>query len=179
MLMNIKSMQWDSGLCDFFGISQACLPQIKSSAEVYGHLGYADCPALTDVPIAGCLGDQQAALVGQKCFAAGMAKNTYGTGCFMLYNVGNDVIYSSHGLLSTVAYKLGPQAATVYALEYMTTLASLASECKNLIFSRGSVANCGSAVKWLQSLGMIQSAQESGILAAKVKDTGGVYFVPA
>lgn len=175
--MNIKTLQWDSQLCEFFGIDKACLPVIKSSAEVYGQLGYEGCP-LTNVPIAGCLGDQQAALVGQKCFQAGMAKNTYGTGCFMLYNVGNDVVYSSHGLLSTVAYKLGPQAATVYALEYMSTLAPLASN-ENLLFSRGSVANCGSAVKWLQSLGIIQSAQESGILAGKVKDTGGVYFVPA
>ena len=117
MLMNIKTLQWDSKLCDFFGIAQECLPDIKSSAENYGHISYKGCPLPESIPITGCLGDQQAALVGQKCFQAGMAKNTYGTGCFMLYNVGSEVVYSTHGLLSTVAYQLGPEVAPVYALE--------------------------------------------------------------
>jgi len=160
MLMNIKTLKWDPKLCDFFGVAEECLPSIKSSAEIYGHISYENCPLPDTIPIAGCLGDQQAALVGQKCFQAGMAKNTYGTGCFMLYNVGTEVIYSTHGLLSTVAYKLGPDVPPVYALE-------------------GSVANCGSAVKWLQSLGIIQNPRESGDLASKVEDTGEVYFVPA
>lgn len=118
MLMNIKTLQWDPNLCKFFDINPDFLPAIKSSAEIYGHLGYEGCPLPETIPICGCLGDQQAALVGQKCLEAGMAKNTYGTGCFMLYNVGNEVIYSRHGLLSTVAYKLGPTSPPVYALEY-------------------------------------------------------------
>ena len=116
MLMNIKTLNWDSKLCDFFQISQECLPQILPSASSkYGSIGYQDCP-LPNLPITGCLGDQQAALVGQKCLTAGMAKNTYGTGCFMLYNVGPEVIYSQHGLLSTVAYQFGDDPP-VYALE--------------------------------------------------------------
>ena len=117
MLMNIKSLKWDKKLCNFFQIKEEFLPKILPSANLYGHIGYEGCP-LDNVPISGCLGDQQAALVGQKCFSAGMAKNTYGTGCFMLYNVGSEVIYSKHGLLSTVAYQFKDEAPT-YALEYV------------------------------------------------------------
>ena len=116
MLMNIKTLNWDEKLCDFFQINQECLPKILPSASLYGHIGYEGCPLPSNLPISGCLGDQQAALVGQKCFSAGMAKNTYGTGCFMLYNVGPEVIYSKHGLLSTVAYQFG-EDPPVYALE--------------------------------------------------------------
>ena len=117
MLMNIKTLQWSPELCAFFGIQERCLPKIRSSAEVYGSIYYQDCPLPSSISIAGCLGDQQAALVGQQCFQAGMAKNTYGTGCFMLYNVGSKVVYSTHGLLSTVAYKFGAQEPPAYALE--------------------------------------------------------------
>ncbi len=178
--MNIKSLQWDDKLCTFFGIDKNCLPEIKSSAEVYGHITYPGCLLPKDLPIAGCLGDQQAALVGQKCFTAGMAKNTYGTGCFMLYNVGPKVVYSTHGLLSTVAYQFGSKSRPSYALEYGVFPYSSYFLLFNANFtSRGSVANCGSALKWLQSLNIIQSPQESGELASKVEDTGGVYFVPA
>jgi glycerol kinase len=115
--MDIKTLKWSPKLCNFFDINQSFLPTIKSSAEVYGHIAYDGCPLPSSIPIAGCLGDQQAALVGQKCFNAGMAKNTYGTGCFMLYNVGPKVVYSNHGLLSTVAYQLGKDEPPTYALE--------------------------------------------------------------
>ena len=115
--MNINTLQWSPELCAFFGIDKECLPKIRSSAETYGSICYKDCPLPSSIPIAGCLGDQQAALVGQHCFQGRMAKNTYGTGCFMLYNVGSKVVYSTHGLLSTVAYKFGAQEPPAYALE--------------------------------------------------------------
>ena len=117
MLMDIKTLKWCSNLCNFFGIDKKCLPEIKTSSECYGHISYKGCPLPSAVAFAGCLGDQQAALVGQKCFYPGMAKNTYGTGCFMLYNVGSEAVYSKHGLLSTVAYQLGPNEPPTYALE--------------------------------------------------------------
>ena len=117
MLMNIKNLKWDSKLCEFWQIKEEFLPKILPSANLFGHIGYEGCPlSNTNIPISGCLGDQQAALVGQKCFSAGLAKNTYGTGCFMLYNVGPEVIYSTQGLLSTVAYQFGDQPP-IYALE--------------------------------------------------------------
>jgi glycerol kinase len=112
----LQTLQWDEELCQFFGIKMSSLPKIKSSAEIYGRMNFAGCP-INGVPISGCLGDQQAALVGHKCFKAGMAKSTYGTGCFMLYNVGTNVIYSKQGLLSTVAYQMGPDLPPVYAFE--------------------------------------------------------------
>lgn len=113
------------------------------------------------MPITGCLGDQQAALVGQKCFEPGSAKNTYGTGAFLLFNTGPEPVISTQGLLTTVAYKLGPQKEAIYALE-------------------GSIAVAGSAVKFLRdNLGLIENAAEVGELASQVKDTGGVYFVTA
>jgi glycerol kinase len=158
MFMNINTLKWDHELLNFFGVKRAILPKIVSSSEIYGNI--IDGP-LKGVPIAGCLGDQQAALVGQKCFAVGEAKNTYGTGCFMLFNTGTTPVISKNGLLTTVGYQFGPQSEPVYALE-------------------GSIAVSGAAVKWIRdNLGLIKDADESGQLAATVKDTGGVYFVTA
>eukprot|EP01113_Clastostelium_recurvatum_P042761 TRINITY_DN6958_c0_g1_i6.p1 TRINITY_DN6958_c0_g1~~TRINITY_DN6958_c0_g1_i6.p1 ORF type:complete len:588 (-),score=105.37 TRINITY_DN6958_c0_g1_i6:8-1591(-) len=158
MLMDLATHTWDKDLCSFMEVPHTILPTIKSSAEVYGK--FADGP-LKGVPLAGCLGDQQAAMVGQQCFNKGEAKNTYGTGCFMLYNTGTDPVQSTHGLLTTVCYQLGPQAPVYYALE-------------------GSIAVAGSAVKWLRdNMGIIQSARDVETLASQVKDTGGLYFVPA
>ena len=116
MLMNIETLEWDPELCSFFGVDSNILAKICSSAERFGDTNYENCP-FPNVPIAGCLGDQQAALVGQNCLKEGMAKNTYGTGCFMLYNVGEKVVYSNQGLLSTVAYRFGATSKPVYALE--------------------------------------------------------------
>ncbi|XP_077986009.1 glycerol kinase-like isoform X1 [Glandiceps talaboti] len=158
MLMNIHSLQWDEKLCNFFNIPMSVLPEIRSSAEVYGNL----CNGpLSGIPIAGVLGDQQAALVGQTCFTKGMAKNTYGTGCFLLYNTGEEAVLSKNGLLTTVGYKLGKDKPTVYALE-------------------GSVAIAGAAVRWLRdNLGIIKEAADIEPLAASVESTHGTYFVPA
>ncbi|KAI9144233.1 hypothetical protein BKA69DRAFT_1154761 [Paraphysoderma sedebokerense] len=158
MLMDLKSLDWSDELCRFFGVKKECLPTIKSSSEVYGHME--DGP-LKGVPISGCLGDQHAALVGQKCFAEGSAKNTYGTGCFMLFNTGEKPVVSRNGLLTTLGYKFGKNGKAVYALE-------------------GSIAIAGAAVKWLRdNLNLISSSDEVGTLAAEVSDTSGVYFVPA
>ena len=156
-LMNLGTLTWDKELLRAFGIPAQMLPKICSSSEVYGT---AELEAVKGVPIAGILGDQQAALVGQTCFAAGETKNTYGTGCFLLMNTGHKPVASKSGLLTTVAYKLGSQPA-VYALE-------------------GSIAITGALVQWLRdNLGMIQSSSEIEALARTVKDNGGVYFVPA
>ena len=106
MLMNLKTLDWDDKLLEFFQVPRGVLPTIKSSSEVYGHLKYSGCE-WSGVPIAGVLGDQQAALVGQHCDRPGMAKSTYGTGCFMLFNVGDAIVHSEHGMLSTVGYKVG------------------------------------------------------------------------
>jgi len=133
------------------------LPRIVSSSEIYGTLAEG---SLKGVPIAGCLGDQQAALVGQQCFHVGDAKNTYGTGCFMLFNTGNQPVQSQNGLLTTVAYKFGDHEPA-YALE-------------------GSVAVAGSSINWLRdNLGIIADTTELNSLASKVKSTAGVYFVTA
>lgn len=158
MLMNITTLQWDDSMCRFFDVPKKILPEIRSSSEIFGKM----CEGtLTGVPISGILGDQQAALVGQKCFAQGEAKNTYGTGNFLLYNTGNSPVFSEHGLLTTVGYKFGPSKPAVYALE-------------------GSIAITGAAVKWLRdSLGIIQNAAETEALASSVSDNGDVYFVPA
>jgi glycerol kinase len=156
-LFNLHTLSWDEGMLGVFGVPKAMLPQIRSSSEVYAH---AKEPALKDVPIAGILGDQQAALVGQTCFRPGEAKNTYGTGCFLLMNTGNRLVQSSHGLLTTAAYKLGDQPAQ-YALE-------------------GSIAITGALVQWLRdNLGLIQKSSDIESLARSVSDNGGVYFVPA
>ena len=156
MLMDLRTLAWDPTTLDAMGIPASMLPQIRSSSEVYG-------PAtglLAGVPVAGDLGDQQAALFGQTCFAAGEAKNTYGTGCFMLLNTGERIVPSERGLLTTVAYRIGDRAP-VYALE-------------------GSIAIAGALIQWLRdNLGMITSAAEVEALAKTVDDNGGVYFVPA
>ncbi|HEY1271525.1 MAG TPA: glycerol kinase GlpK [Terriglobales bacterium] len=156
-LMNLESLVWDANLLTAFGIPKAMLPRIVSSSTVYGVI---DAGPAKGVPIAGILGDQQAALVGQACFSPGQAKNTYGTGCFLLLNTGTRIARSTHGLLTTVAYKFGEEAPR-YALE-------------------GSIAITGALVQWLRdNLGLIQSSAEVEELARTVEDNGGVYFVPA
>lgn len=156
-LMSLKTLDWDDELLSAFEIPRAMLPQIRSSSEEYG---VAILPAISGVPVAGILGDQQAALVGQACFHPGEVKNTYGTGCFMLMNTGERMVASTSGLLTTVAYKLGTQRAR-YALE-------------------GSVAITGALVQWLRdSLGMIAKSSDVETLARTVDDNGDVYFVPA
>ena len=156
-LMNLNTLDWDPDVLSAFTIPSAVLPRIGSSSEVYGT---ATQSALQGVRIAGILGDQQAALVGQTCFRPGEAKNTYGTGCFLLMNVGAKPVPSKHGLLTTVAYKFGQQPA-VYALE-------------------GSIAITGALVQWLRdNLGLIKTSRDIETLAISVTDNGGVYFVPA
>ena len=156
-LMNLGTLDWDARLLAAFSIPAAMLPRICSSSEVYGTTR---ASALKDTTIAGILGDQQAALVGQTCFQPGEAKNTYGTGCFLLMNVGSRPVPSRHGLLTTVAYKLGEQPA-LYALE-------------------GSIAITGALVQWLRdNLGLIEKSSDIEVLAESVADNGGVYFVPA
>jgi glycerol kinase len=156
-LLNLKSLDWDSELLAAFEIPRAILPQVRSSSEVYGE---AKLSAIAGVPIAGILGDQQAALVGQACFRPGEVKNTYGTGCFLLMNTGEKLVPSNFGLLTTLAYKFGKGPAH-YALE-------------------GGVAIAGALVQWLRdNLGLIQKSSDVEPLARTVKDNGGVYFVPA
>ncbi|MFW2514531.1 glycerol kinase GlpK [Demequina sp. SO4-13] len=158
MLMDLKTLSWDESIAADMGIPLSMLPEIRSSAEVYGEGRRGGL--LPGVPIAGILGDQQAATFGQACFEVGMAKNTYGTGNFMLMNTGTELVPSKNGLLTTVCYKIGDQPA-VYALE-------------------GSIAVTGSLVQWLRdNVGLIKSAAEIEDLAAKVDDNGGAYFVPA
>jgi glycerol kinase len=156
-LMNLKTLEWDEDVLSTFGIPKAMLPAIKSSSESYGT---ATESALQGVTIAGILGDQQAALVGQTCFRAGEAKNTYGTGCFLLMNTGEQAVASKHGLLTTLGYRFGKQPA-VYALE-------------------GSIAITGALVQWLRdNLGLIEKSSDIEALAISVTDNGGIYFVPA
>ncbi|XP_040597759.1 glycerol kinase-like [Mesocricetus auratus] len=158
MLFNIHSLQWDEELCSFFGIPMSILPRIRSSSEIYGLM---KTGALEGVPISGCLGDQSAALVGQMCLQDGQAKNTYGTGCFLLCNTGQKCVTSEHGLLTTVAYKLGREEPVYYALE-------------------GSVAIAGAVVSWLKdNLQIIKASKEIEKLAEKVGTSYGCYFVPA
>ena len=156
-LMDLHTLTWDKPQLQLFGIPEAMLPRIASSSEVYG---LAQPAEVKDIPIAGILGDQQAALVGQTCFDPGQAKNTYGTGCFLLMNTGAAPVHSQYGLLSTVAFKFG-KGPVHYALE-------------------GSVAITGALVQWIRdNLGLIQQSAEIEVLARTVKDNGGVYFVPA
>ena len=158
MLMNIETLQWDQSICEEMGVPTSMLPQIKSCSEIYGY-GAKDS-ALDNTPISGILGDQQAATFGQACFSSGMAKNTYGTGCFMLMNTGENIVRSQNGLLTTLCYKLGDQPAR-YALE-------------------GSIAVAGSLIQWVRdNLQLIDSAPQIEDLALSVADSGGVYFVPA
>jgi len=156
MLMDLRALQWSDDICEAMGIPTALLPEIvSSSARVAEGVG-----ELEGVPISGILGDQQAALFGQTCFDPGSAKNTYGTGCFMLLNTGEEVIASKSGLLTTVAYRIGDEHP-VYALE-------------------GSIAVTGSLVQWLRdNLGLIGESAEVEALARSVEDNGDVYFVPA
>ena len=156
-LMDLNSLDWDAEILSTFGIPRAMLPQIRSSSEVYGPVRES---TIQGVDLAGILGDQQAALVGQTCFRPGEAKNTYGTGCFLLMNVGERPVPSKHGLLTTMGYKMGEQKP-IYALE-------------------GSIAITGALVQWLRdNLGLITKSSEIEDLAASVSDNGGVYFVPA
>ena len=158
MLMDLATLQWDADIAGEMGIPMSMLPEIRSSSEVYGT--GREGGMVPGVPIAGILGDQQAATFGQACFEVGNAKNTYGTGNFMLLNTGTEPIQSKNGLLTTVCYKIG-DAPAVYALE-------------------GSIAVTGSLVQWLRdNLGMITSAPEIEELAKTVEDNGGAYFVPA
>lgn len=156
MLMNLQTLDWDEGILAVMGVPRAMLPTIKASSEVYGTA----VGQLEGVPVAGDLGDQQAALFGQTCFSPGEAKNTYGTGCFMLMNTGTSPVPSKNGLLTTLAYKIGDQPA-VYALE-------------------GSIAITGALVQWLRdNLGLIEKSADVEALANTVQDNGGIYFVPA
>jgi glycerol kinase len=156
-LFNLKTQQWDPALLSAFEIPANMLPAVKSSSEIYGEVSVG---ALKGVPIAGILGDQQAALVGQTCFDTGEVKNTYGTGCFLLMNTGERMVPSAAGLLTTVAYKFG-RAPVHFALE-------------------GSVAISGALVQWLRdNLGIITKSSDVEALAQTVEDNGGVYFVPA
>ena len=158
MLMDLKTLDWDEGIMDVMGIPRAMLPDIKASSEVYGEVSAGG--ALNGVSIAGILGDQQAATFGQTCFAPGEAKNTYGTGNFLLLNTGTEAVQSKNGLLTTVGYKIGDEDA-VYCLE-------------------GSIAITGALVQWLRdNLKMIKAAPEVEELAQTVEDNGGCYIVPA
>ncbi|HEX7292680.1 MAG TPA: glycerol kinase GlpK [Conexibacter sp.] len=157
LLMDLRTLDWSDEALELVGIPRALLPEIRSSSEVYGELRAGT--ALDGIPLAGILGDQQAALFGQACFEPGDAKNTYGTGCFLLVNTGDEPV-ASRELLTTVAYRLGA-GAPQYALE-------------------GSIAVAGAGVRWLRDqLGFISSADEVEALAASVPDTGDVYVVPA
>ncbi|XP_024082253.1 glycerol kinase-like [Cimex lectularius] len=158
MLMNLSTLQWDPKMCKFLDIQMHLLPEIRSSSEIYGKLVYG---MLKGTPIAGCLGDQQAALLGQKCITKGQAKSTYGTGCFLLCNTGTEIAHSTHGLLTTVSYQLGKTAPVCYALE-------------------GSVAVAGSAFAWLKdNLTLIEEMKDVEKLAKEVQHSDDVYFVPA
>jgi glycerol kinase len=156
-LMDLKTLDWDDELLEAFEIPRAMLPAIQSSSKIYGE---ATSRAIAGALVAGILGDQQAALVGQTCFRPGEVKNTYGTGCFLLMNTGEKMVASNFGLLTTVAYKFGGEAAC-YALE-------------------GSIAITGALVQWLRdNLGIIKKSADVETLAKSVEDNGGVYFVPA
>ncbi|KAK2582108.1 hypothetical protein KPH14_004480 [Odynerus spinipes] len=158
MLMNIETLSWDPTLCRYFDIPMQILAEIKSSSEIYGKIKIGP---LAGIPISGILGNQQSALVGQNCLKKGQAKNTYRSGCFLLCNTGTTRVYSSHGLVTTVAYQLGPNSSAVYALE-------------------GSVAVAGTAIKWLRdNMKFIKEINECEELAQSVFNTGDVYFVPA
>jgi glycerol kinase len=156
MLMNLKTLDWDDEILDIMGVPREMLPEVKASSAVYGMA----TGALSGIPVAGDLGDQQAALFGQTCFSPGEAKNTYGTGCFMLLNTGTKPVQSKNGLLTTLGYQIGSHPA-VYALE-------------------GSIAITGALVQWLRdNLGLIQKSSDVEALANTVQDNGGIYFVPA
>lgn len=157
LLFNIHTLEWDTELLELLNIPQSILPEVRSSSEVYGQATAID--SFEKTPISGIAGDQQAALFGQTCFTEGTAKNTYGTGCFLLMNIGETPVLSNNKLLTTVAWKLGNK--TTYALE-------------------GSVFVAGAVIQWLRDeLKIIQSASETEAIAQSVEDNGSVYFVPA
>jgi glycerol kinase len=161
MLMNLETLAWDDELLEILRIPRALLPTIRPSSEpgTYGETSFAG-PFRGETPVCGALGDQHAAMVGQTCFNVGEAKNTYGTGCFLLLNTGSEIVHSRNGLLTTVCYQFGNQPA-VYALE-------------------GSIAMAGATIQWLRdNLGIIRHASETETLAQSVSDTGGCYLVPA
>ena len=156
MMMNLETLDWDDEILGILGVPRAMLPEIRASSETYGEAKN----GLAGIPVAGDLGDQQAALFGQTCFSVGEAKNTYGTGNFLLLNTGNEAVQSKSGLLTTLAYKIGDQPAT-YCLE-------------------GAIAITGALVQWLRdNIGLIKESPEIEDLAKTVDDNGGVYFVPA
>ena len=158
LFMDLETLTWREDILDIFGIPLSMMPQIKSSSEVYGTVEPSSL--LRHVPVAGILGDQQAATFGQAAFDAGESKNTYGTGNFLIFNTGEEIVHSKNGLLTTLGYKLGDQKPH-YALE-------------------GSIAVTGSLIQWLRdNLGLIGSAPEIETLAQSVDDNGGAYFVPA
>lgn len=158
MLFNIKELKWDSQILDILGIPASMLPEVKSSSEIYGRTDVQTFGG-AQIPISGAAGDQQAALFGQACFKAGMAKNTYGTGCFMLMNTGDKIVPSENGLLTTIAW--GIDGKVEYALE-------------------GSIFIAGASVQWLRDeMGLVDDAADTEYYASKVDDTNGVYVVPA
>jgi len=160
LMMDLETLDWDPDIVAILGIPESMLPKIYPSSQVYGEVKAAELPSLNGIPVAGILGDQQAAMFGQACYQAGEAKNTYGTGCFMLLNTGETPIPSESGLLTTLCYQIENQPP-VYALE-------------------GSIAITGALVQWLRdNLGLIKSAPEVEELAQTVEDSGGIYFVPA
>ena len=163
LLMDLKTLDWDDDLLALLDIPRSMMPEIRSSSEVYGHVEMGKVAldgVFEGMPVAGDLGDQHAALFGQTCFDVGDAKNTYGTGCFMLLNTGEKPVPSTSGLLTTLGYKIGDQPA-VYALE-------------------GSIAVAGALVQWLRdNLGMIEKSEDVEVLAKTVEDNGGIYFIPA
>lgn len=157
MIYNIKELKWDDELLSLMDIPASVLPEVKSSSEVYGNIA----PEILagNIPIAGIAGDQQSALFGQMCTQVGMAKNTYGTGCFLMMNTGEEFVKSNNNLLTTIAWQIN--GVTHYALE-------------------GSVFVAGAVIQWLRDgLGLLENAGDSEALAAEVEDNGGVYFVPA
>ncbi|XP_055549167.1 glycerol kinase-like [Wyeomyia smithii] len=160
LLMNIETLHWDPLLIKTFSLHVDMLPEIRSSSEIYGMIK--DGSVLDGIPVSAILGNQQASLVGQQCFREGQAKNTYRKGCFLLYNTGARCVHSTHGLVTTIAYKMGPNKPAVYALE-------------------GSVAVAGFAMKWLRdNLGLLKDIPtDSEQIAGSVFSTGDVYFVPA
>ncbi len=159
MLMNLKTLDWDASIAETMGVPMSMLPEILPSSHVYGHTRE-DGPFGGRIPISGDLGDQQAATVGQACFSPGEAKNTYGTGCFMILNTGTEIVPSKSGLLTTLCYKFGDEPA-VYALE-------------------GSIAITGALVQWLRdNLQMFENSSDIEECAKSVEDNGGIYFVPA
>ena len=163
LLMNLETLDWDDELLSLMDIPRLMMPEIRSSSEVYGNVEMGKIAlggVFEGMPVSGDLGDQHAALFGQTCFDVGDAKNTYGTGCFMLLNTGEKPVPSTSGLLTTLGYKIGDQPA-VYALE-------------------GSIAITGALVQWLRdNLGMIEKSEDVEVLAKTVEDNGGIYFVPA